>query len=165
MRGWNAKTTNGRLGKFTGGKYETTMQYLAMENSAKDYYKKIISRNDDVLKIHKGTGYSVRFIKEVKEHLFVNEHVFEDSKLSRFDPDYDIAVAWQRMINGDKIEDRDLLLLRHEHLERALEKRYNLTYKEAHDLANDKYNWEQEVNNLLEKGGHEDVDISDLVGK
>lgn len=33
--------------------------------------------------------------------------------------------------------------MHHEHLERALEKRYNLIYREAHLKANKKYNYVQ----------------------
>ena len=45
-----------------------------------------------------------------------------------------MALSFQRLKEGN-YKDVDVVLLRHEHLEMALEKRFNLTYKQAHDYA------------------------------
>lgn len=66
-------------------------------------------------------------------------------------PDYDMAVAWRRLING-KPEERDIVLLHHELLESTLEKQYNLTIAEAHKRAQQQYNWEKA---LIEAVGEE----------
>ena len=61
-----------------------------------------------------------------------------------FDADYDMAVAWQRLVKGDPKE-RDILLLKHELLESQLEKEYNLTAAEAHERANEAYAWDDRL--------------------
>lgn len=50
-----------------------------------------------------------------------------------------MAVAWNRIYNGNPLE-RGILLLHHELLESTLEKEYNLTIAEAHKLAQEIYN-------------------------
>ena len=70
----------------------------------------------------------------------------------RFDPDYNMAVAWKRLREG-KFEDRDITLLCHELIESQMEKRYNLTAAEAHKKATEKYDWwGQLVKELGEEG-------------
>lgn len=66
------------------------------------------------------------------------------------------------MIKGS-YKKRDILLLRHEHLERAFEKRYNLTYREAHVIASKKYDWAAVIQKLFSaEGGMENVDLRKL---
>lgn len=137
-------------------------QYQKDEKEAAKYYKKIRQRTDDVEKISLHTGFSKRFIQCVKSHIFFRKHLIS-GELSYFSADYDIAVAWQRLING-KPASRDLLLLRHEHLESAVERRYNLTYEQAHALAERKYAWDTVVNQMFpEDGGMENVSLSEII--
>jgi len=68
------------------------------------------------------------------------------------DVDYDLAVAWKRLVSG-KYEKRDELLLRHELLELEYERKYNLTIAEAHNMANKKYNWEKQMFDELGEEG------------
>ena len=144
----------------TGGR--TVAQFMQGEEDAKLYYQKIRERKDDVLKIAQNTGLSKKFIQSVKEHVFYDVHKL-DTGTGLFACDYNIAVAWQRLING-KYEKRDILLLRHEHLERALEIRYNLTIRQAHELTDKKYSWDKVVKKLFpEDGGMEDVSLSEII--
>ena len=60
--------------------------------------------------------------------------------LARFDPSYEMAVSFQRLLEG-KHTKADMILLRHEHLERAIERRYNYENRKAHDIVNAKYDY------------------------
>ena len=66
-----------------------------------------------------------------------------------------MAVAWNRIYNGNPLE-RDILLLHHELLESTLEREYNLTTAEAHKLAQETYNW---VRTLREETGGEGEEL------
>lgn len=128
--------------KQTGGKY--TRGDIAWndrrEDEAKEYYDSIRKMKTDVLEIAKNTGFSEKMIKQIKNHVFYNDKHILYSGIGLLEPDYDMSVAWQRLINGN-FEKRDILLLRHEYLESGLEKRYNLTNKQAHDITTRKYDW------------------------
>lgn len=60
-------------------------------------------------------------INKMKNHIFYDKHILYDGILGCLDSDYDMAVAWQRLINGN-YEYRDKLLLKHEYLECNIEK-------------------------------------------
>lgn len=77
----------------------------------------------------------------------------EEAEMKQFS----FAISWQRLIDGE-FEERDIILLRHEHLESSLEKRYNLRHSDAHELANKKYNWQSIIDELF-GGGLEDASI------
>lgn len=68
-------------------------------------------------------------------------------------PDYDMAVAWKRLYEGNP-KPRDILLLKHELLESTLEKKYNLTIAEVHSRATEVYDWAKRlIEELGEEGG------------
>ena len=71
------------------------------------------------------------------------------------DPDYDMAVAWKRLVSGD-FQSRDIMLLKHELLESKLEEEYNLTIAEAHARAKTVYDWEKELFDAVGKDGEKD---------
>ena len=106
---------------------------------AERYYEFIrkVGKNSFVDKVSYHSGFSKAFIGRVFDHVFINKHQLSDG-YRRFDPSYDMAQSFQRLLSGTH-DDNDIVLLRHEHLEKALEKRYNLTYEEAHKLAERKY--------------------------
>ena len=108
---------------------------------AKLYYREIESRgkSDFVTKISKNTGYNESFVKSVYEHVFENLHQLDDG-IRKLYESYYMAVSFQRLLQGT-YNDTDLLLLHHEHLEWAIENRYNMVNREAHDLAEQKYNY------------------------
>jgi len=156
----NAEKINNRLertteiamrqtgGKVTGGhrypieEYDTTKDILA-----KKMYE-VYSRVDDSETISKNTGFSVEDIRTIRSHIFFKKHDLDDG-YKRFYPDYDMAVAWKRLQEGNYLP-RDITLLNHELLESKLEKEYNLTAGEAHELTQKTYNW---VKQLIEETG------------
>lgn len=112
------------------------------EQHAVRYYESVRHMKTDTLKISKSTGISKEKLDKIKNHVFVNEHELLDGK-RRFDPDYEIAQSWQRLINGD-YKEQDIVLLKHEYAElRYMEKGFS--QKEAHIKASRKYNFAKYV--------------------
>ncbi|WP_425447750.1 phage minor head protein [Dethiothermospora halolimnae] len=114
--------------------------YKRRDAHAELYYEEIRKRKSDVKTIAKNTGWKESAIKEIKEHVFMKEH-FLDGKMKRFDPDYDQAQAWQRLIEGKKIKHSDLVLLKHEYVELTQMKLHEYDYDTAHKIANKYHDW------------------------
>lgn len=140
-------------GKFDIGTYEWEM---SRNSQAEKYYEKI-RETDDIKAISESSGMSENDIEQIKNHVFHNKHKLYDGTVDKFDPDYDMAVAWKRLTEGIP-EDRDILLLKHELLESQMEKEYNLTAAEAHKKATETYDWAGKIDEILGQGG-EDNDL------
>lgn len=110
----------------------------AAEKHAIQYYESVRRMKTDTTRISKATGISQDKIDKIKKHVFIAEHdLIEGHK--RFDPSYDMAQSWQRLINGS-FEEKDIVLLKHEYAElRYMEK--GLSQDEAHIKASIKYNY------------------------
>ena len=138
----------------TGGKwYKPYDKTDTRDVAASKAYRKI-SRRNDVKTIARNSGFSEQDIKQIKRHIFCNKHQTYDGYKTLY-PDYDMAVAWNRLYKGEQLE-RDILLLHHELLESTLEKKYNLSIAEAHRRAKERYDWEQKLLEDLEEGMEED---------
>jgi hypothetical protein len=61
---------------------------------------------------------------------------------------YDMAVSWQRLIDGKNIEEMDLVMINHELMEYDLMANKRLSYKEAHTLTDKKYNYSKYIKEL-----------------
>lgn len=105
------------------------------------YYAAIRKRKDDVAAIARNTGWSEWAIERIKDHIFFSFHDLGGPEPERFDPDYHMAVSWQRLIEGREIRSQDMVLLKHEYLELTLMRTKGLSYLEAHGLANKKHNY------------------------
>lgn len=141
----------------TGGFFE---KYEKRIQSAEQYYDSIRNRIDDIEKISNNTHISYTDVEIVKRHVFLENHILDDN-VAVFDADYDMAVAWQRLINGT-YEDRDIVLLKHELLESQVEKGYNLNYRDAHNIAQKKYPWSDIIDQMF-GGEGEDVDLDRII--
>lgn len=138
----------------TGGKwYKPYDKTDTRDVAASKAYRKI-SRRNDVKTIARNSGFSEQDIKQIKRHIFYNKHQTYEGYKTLY-PDYDMAVAWNRLYKGEQLE-RDILLLHHELLESTLEKKYNLSIAEAHRRAKERYDWEQKLLEDLEEGMEED---------
>lgn len=138
----------------TGGKwYKPYDKTDTRDVAASKAYRKI-SRRNDVKTIARNSGFSEQDIKQIKRHIFYNKHQTYDGYKTLY-PDYDMAVAWNRLYKGEQLE-RDILLLHHELLESTLEKKYNLSIAEAHRRAKERYDWEQKLLEDLEEGMEKD---------
>jgi hypothetical protein len=114
-------------------------------NHAERYYAEIRKRSSDVSSIAKNTGFSIEEIQAVKNHVFYNYYDLGDDDPERFDPDYDMSVSWQRLIEGSNIQEMDLVLLRHELMEYRLMSGQGLSYREAHDITEITYNYKKYI--------------------
>ena len=91
----------------------------------------------------------------VKAHIFTDNHRLYEGEIGPVSPDYDMAVAWDRLSRG-KPEPRDLLLLRHELLESKLEKENDWPLDKAHEEASKQYDWATELEKELGEDGEAD---------
>lgn len=108
------------------------------QKHAVQYYESVRHMKTDTQKISAATGIKKDKIDKIKNHVFIQEHDLIEGK-KRFDPSYDMAQSWQRLINGN-FEEKDIVLLKHEYAElRYMEKGY--TQNEAHIKASKKYNY------------------------
>jgi len=100
---------------------------------AQQYYTAVRKMTADVSRISKNTGWKKRNVAAVKQHVFIDEHLI-DGRMQRFDPSYEIAQSWQRLIDGRNIQEQDMVLLNHELMELQL-MREGLTFEQAHAQA------------------------------
>ena len=92
----------------------------------------------DTERISKATGIAKDKIDKIKNHVFIKEHELISGR-KRFDPSYDMAQSWQRLVNGN-YKEQDIVLLKHEYAElRYMEK--GLSQNEAHIKASKKYDF------------------------
>lgn len=141
-------------GRITGGHHysnEVTEDRRSLA-AAKQYEN--YSRVDDSEIIANNTGFSVKDIQTIRSHVFFEKHNL-DVGYQRFAPDYDMAVAWRRLQNGNFLP-RDITLLNHELLESQLEKMYNLSAREAHERTQETYNWVDQLMRETNGKGEED---------
>lgn len=108
------------------------------EKHAVQYYEAIRHMKTDTKKISAATGIGQDKIDKIKNHVFITEHDLLTEK-KRFDPSYEMAQSWQRLISGS-FKEQDIVLLKHEYAElRYMEKGYS--QNEAHICASKKYNY------------------------
>lgn len=138
----------------TGGQIRDWVEWDKRREAEAAAEYEVIRNADDVVRVAEVSGLSVKDVEVVKDHIFFAEHRLYDG-VGRFAPSYDMAVAWQRLASGTP-EERDFLLLQHEILESQVEKMYNLTAAEAHEMAKAKYNWEQKLFDDLGEEGEPD---------
>lgn len=151
----------GKLGIQSGGSSGGILDksYEEQEEHAKKYYEAIRNRKSqsDIKQIAKNTGFSETQIKEIREHVFIEEHDFFDGRHERFGEDIQIALAWQRLENGN-FTDLDILLLNHELEELTIMRTKGYYYEKAHWIASKKYPWEFSI-----KGGMTDDQIRNII--
>jgi len=126
--------------------------FARMDEHAEKYYEEIRKRKSDVSAIAKNTGFSVEDIERIKRHIFINHHDLGKKNPVRFDTNYDMAVSWQRLIDGKNIKEMDIVLLRHELYELELMAQGE-HYDVAHKKAESVYNYAKFVKALNEKDG------------
>lgn len=62
-------------------------------------YESFRKSKTDVNSIAKNTGMTEQKVQRIKEHLLFKEHIKEHG-VGRFDSDYEIAQAWDRLQKG-----------------------------------------------------------------
>ena len=115
--------------------------YASLRNSKKTNVVEVIARNAGVESI---------LVSRMYDHLIVNEYEL-DGEVKRFDTSYDIAQSLQRLREGKNIQEHDLILIHHEATEYVLMNRDGLSYDEAHEKANEKYDYATALKKFLKQ--------------
>ncbi len=116
---------------------------------AETEYGSIRKRKVDIKRIAENTGYSEKQIEEIKNYLFIDKHDLGDGESRRFDPSFEIAQSWNRLMRGNA-ENHDLTLIKHEIFEKELISK-GLSQEEAHKIASKKYNYRKESSEYYAK--------------
>lgn len=118
-------------------------------------YAEFRNAADDVVSIAQNTGWSADDIATIKNHLF-NDTVLKDDGYGLLDPDYEIAVAWKRLIDGNYYN-CDILLLEHELFEATYYNYFHsingCSLRDAHDFTSMYYDWAKLIKELMTGGG------------
>jgi hypothetical protein len=125
--------------------------FIKRNQHADRYYEEIRNRKSHYVvdRLAKNAGISKATAKDIYEHVFIKEHMLGGVS-KRFDPDYDMAESFRRLLEGKNIKPHDIVMLKHEELEQNLMKRYNMIYEEAHEKANQSYNYSEALREFLE---------------
>ncbi|NFG62879.1 hypothetical protein [Clostridium sp. CMCC3677] len=124
----------------------TTRNYDKLDEIAEEMYDSFRGISDDVEKIANNTGWDIKDINQIKEHVFLDE-VLKDSGMGRLDPDYEMAMAWERLCKGE-FHDNDILLLKHELYESTYYRINKSTQRQAHDITTEIFDWNRYVESL-----------------
>ncbi|MPM93213.1 hypothetical protein SDC9_140349 [bioreactor metagenome] len=115
----------------TGGRELSVEEYLRRLDKADEMYDAFIKSTTDVQNIAKNTGMSESRIQRIKDHVFNNIHIKENG-VGRFDADYEMGQAWERLQKGT-YKQSDIDLLNHELFESKFEGIFKTDYRTAHD--------------------------------
>lgn len=121
---------------------------------AEKYYNSIINRDKNTIinKLSMNGNIEISEAENVYNHVFKNKHIFKSGDIKKFEPDYDMAQSFQRILEGKNIKPHDYTLLKHEILEFEIMSKYNMTYEDAHAIAEKQYNYSKELKEFLGKG-------------
>ena len=113
------------------------------QSHAERYYNFARKMTTDVEKIAKNTGFAVSDIQNIKSFVFYEEHELSGT-IKRFDPSYEMAESWQRLVEGKGIMPHDITLLHHELMERSLMLQ-GVSQAEAHIITSERYDYGREA--------------------
>lgn len=116
-------------------------KFEKIELETKKFYDFIRSTNEDINAIAKSTGIKKEIITQIKNHVFIEEHILREG-IMRFYPDEDMSAAWKRLMEGNFLYS-DLVLLQHEYAESFGMQGTKIPYDIVHPLINEIYNWEK----------------------
>lgn len=122
---------------------------------ADSYYREIVNRDRKTVigKIARAANINYSQAERAFNHVFIEKHELYDGYRT-FDPDYDMAQSFQRIIDTGDVQFHDIVLVRHE----CLESEYmedGLSYGEAHDKAEELYNYVIALNEWLRENGYD----------
>lgn len=110
---------------------------------AEKIYDSIRESDTDICDIAENLGFKADNIKNVKDHVFYNEHNLDrygpdEIEHKRFDATLEQALAWKRLESAIHTQD-DVTWIKHECAERHHELKYDSGYSEAHERAQSRY--------------------------
>ena len=106
--------------------------YELGDKLADQIYESIRKSDTDICDIAQNLGFKAANIKNVKDHVFYNEHDLDrygpdQIERKQFDPNLQQALAWKRLETGTHTQD-DVTWLKHECAERHHELKYDSGY-------------------------------------
>ena len=115
------------------------MSYLLAENM----YDSIRVCDMDISDVAENLGFKADNIKNVKDHIFYNEHDLDrygadEIEHKRFDATLEQALGWKYLETKTYTQD-DVTWIKHECAERYHELKYDSGYTEAHERAQSRY--------------------------
>lgn len=118
--------------------------YAELRNSSKKHFVDAVSKNAAV---------SAEIASKAFKHIFEDKHDL-DKGFTYFEPDYYMAESFRRLRTNDHIQEHDLILLRHEALEYdIMHANPDMSYEEAHRMAEKEYNYKKALIEWLKKEG------------
>ena len=120
------------------------------DTHAEQYYESVRKMTTDVKRVSENTGIPEIVIQKIKNYIFLDVHDLGDGEIAKFDPSYEMAESWQRLIDGKNIQPHDLTLLHHEIMENELMDQ-GYTQDEAHRITSRRYNYTQEAHEYHDK--------------
>ena len=125
------------------------------EKFAKSYYSELVNRDraTTIGKIASASSMSLKDATRAFNHLFIEEHDLDAGRM-RFPPDYFMAQSMQRLVDTGNPLEHDLILFKHEDLE-ARYMANGMSQREAHDKANQTYNYQKELEKWIVESGVE----------
>ena len=120
--------------------------YELGDKLADQIYESIRESDTDICDIAQTLGFKAKNIKNVKDHVFYNEHDLDrygpdQIERKQFDPNLQQALAWKRLETGTHTQD-DVTWIKHECAERHHELKYGSGYNEAHNRAQTRFDGE-----------------------
>jgi hypothetical protein len=118
---------------------------------ADQIYNSIRECDTNICDIAENLGFKADNIKNVKDHIFYNEHNLDrygPDRITRkqFDPNLQQGLAWKRIETGAHTQD-DITWIKHECAERHHKLKHGSGYSEAHDRAQTRFDgapWENQ---------------------
>jgi len=125
--------------------------YELADKLAAQIYDSIRESDTDICDIAANIGFKADNIKNVKDHIFYNEHDLDRygpdyMERKQFDPNLQQGLAWKRLETGTHTQD-DITWIKHECAERHHELKYGSGYSEAHNRAQTRFDgapWENQ---------------------
>jgi filamentous hemagglutinin len=122
----------------TGARSVSLKEIERQETAALRMYDDIRASTTDIQNIAANTGLKNFQVARVKNHLFYDDTHKLRASVGRFDPDYEIGQAWQRMETGQHLP-QDIQLFKHEYFESRFEKIFRTDYGTAHNKTQLRY--------------------------
>lgn len=125
---------------------------------AEDLYTQTRNRNPEyeVKAVAQNSGMDEVDVKKIYDHIYINQHLFQDGTIHLFDPDYEMAQSWQRLRNNNHIQPHDITLLKHELAEyNVMGENLDIAYEPVHNEVVKTYNYQKELIQYLKERGRE----------
>jgi hypothetical protein len=122
----------------------TVTEFMKQEEVAISKYADFRIMKNDTNDIARNTGWKEADIQQIKNHLFIEKHKFDNGQIKSFAPDYQQALAWERLMQGN-YNKNDILFLNHELFESNYMKKHGVTYEQGHLEAQKHYNWSDSI--------------------